>query len=126
MWLGRRAGDEADHFPLGEEWADLVCGATHKPRAAVRDQLGLVEAHRTGSRQGEVLPTTVSLAEPVLAGPLAALAEARHQAEAAAAGHEAELARARRETEYWRRRAVGWRAARKVAGWFGLAGNGRP
>jgi SAM-dependent methyltransferase len=33
--LEKRSTHQADQFPLGEEWADWVCGATLKPRADV-------------------------------------------------------------------------------------------
>lgn len=95
VWLGRRTGGAVDQFPLGEDGAEFLCGATLRARAAVPSSDGLVESAKTGSRRGEVPPPApVAVSVPPLYGPLA------------------ELAAARAEAEVWRRRALGWRAAR--------------
>lgn len=107
VWLARRAGGEADQFPLGEEGAEFLCGATLRARQPVPLSDGLVESGRTGSRQGRVpAAVPVAVAVPELYGTLAGLAEARAEA------------------ELWRRRAVGWRAVRGLTRWAGWGRRG--
>jgi len=106
VWLSRRTGDEVDRFPIGEDGAEYLCGATLRPRAAA--SADVVSLARTGSRAGLLPPPpTVSVSIPPLFGALA------------------ELEVARGEAAKWRRRALGWRILRTLAGWVGWRGRRR-
>lgn len=105
VWLGRRTATSVDQFPIGDDGAEWVCGATAKPMAAVRVDEQTERATHTGSRyvaDGGAVETAPAM--PALFGPLAELAAVR-----------AELAATKAELSKWRQRALLWRAARKVA-----------
>ncbi len=110
VWLAPTASGAIDRFPLGDDGAESLCGATRRAMAAPpANRSGLAEAARTGSRSGTGPPPAEPPPAPELYGPLAELAGVRR-----------ELAEASLRAEQWRRRALGYRAARKLAGWAGL------
>lgn len=81
VWLGKRTADSVDQFPIGEEGAEFLCGATLRPRAATPTEKGVVESAKTGSRTGHVPPMApISVSIPPLYGPLVELAIARASA----------------------------------------------
>jgi hypothetical protein len=110
MWLRHRKPGDVDQFPLGEEGAAFLCGATWKPVATGAVSVEARLAAATGSRHGREIATreeTPHPPMPPLFGPLAHWAALTGEV----AALKAELAK-------WKKRAVFHRAANKLAGWF--------
>jgi SAM-dependent methyltransferase len=74
VFLTRRSPGTVDDFPVGDELAEWLCGATAKPMAAPRVDIEAV----TGERPGATAGNAGGWPEPpALKGPLAELAAAR-------------------------------------------------
>jgi hypothetical protein len=104
VWLAKRTSQSVDQFPLGEQAAEFVCGATVKPMANVTVNPQEYLAGKTGSRTGAIPERAAHrVVEPPLYGALA------------------DLVAARQEIELWKKRAILWRVYHKVKRTLGLA-----
>jgi SAM-dependent methyltransferase len=70
--LTPRSPSAIDRFPLGEDGAEWLCGATARPMASPRAGVELIAGQRVGF--GRVAATTEWPEPPALSGPLAELA----------------------------------------------------
>jgi SAM-dependent methyltransferase len=79
VMLTRRAENMVDEFPLGEQDAEWLCGATAKPTAAPAIQPEAIEKRKVANVDS--LPGPVWPQLPALFGPLAELAAMREELE---------------------------------------------
>jgi SAM-dependent methyltransferase len=83
VFLGPRTATSADHFPVGEDGSEWLCGATARPAARTNADEHFLKTARGPFAPGgrEVLPAAPGAADrppvPALFGPLAELAEIR-------------------------------------------------
>jgi isopenicillin N synthase-like dioxygenase len=103
VWLAKRTLGAVDQFPMGEELAGYLSGATQAARAEVPLPPDMELAGRTGSRIG-IRPTEEHgpFQSPQLYGALT------------------ELEKTRKDLVKWQRRAVGFRLLRGLARLLGL------